>query len=389
MIACFDDTGLDAARSLATGPVVGIGEAAFHCASLIAGRFSVITTLSRSVPAIEHNLGAATVSPHAAPACGRPRFRCLALEDATSDARARISTEIEAAKREDRCEAIVLGCAGMADLAAVLSAAHAVAGDRWRRVCRKTRRSPRRTGPHEHPRSEDMPLPCPSIMAAGSPPMGSDGSTQAFLIHRELRRPGVTLMLLWEEYCDSTPEAFSYSWFCEHYKDWAGRLKPTLRQVHVAGGRLDRDVLQTDIEHEVHVRRSRSRELVPACRAIPVCRIAVVTQHLQGQRIDRALRQGRPGRVAGAEEQAIVEFARSWVASPRQKLRLSPSRSGRLRCLRYKAGGCSRLVPKECEGVPGNRDTCVCWAIHSPPTACRPSTTVARPGRSNALPLSV
>ncbi|RDI53862.1 hypothetical protein DES45_11266 [Microvirga subterranea] len=45
-------------------------------------------------------------------------------------------------------------------------------------------------------------------------------------------------MLLWEEYCDSTPEAFSYSWFCEHYKDWVGRLKPTLRQVHVAGEKL-------------------------------------------------------------------------------------------------------------------------------------------------------
>ena len=45
-------------------------------------------------------------------------------------------------------------------------------------------------------------------------------------------------MLLWEEYCDSTPEAFSYSWFCEHYKDWVGQLKPTLRQVHVAGKRL-------------------------------------------------------------------------------------------------------------------------------------------------------
>jgi transposase len=45
-------------------------------------------------------------------------------------------------------------------------------------------------------------------------------------------------MLLFEEYCDSTPEAFSYSWFCEHYKDWAGWLKPTLRQVHVAGERL-------------------------------------------------------------------------------------------------------------------------------------------------------
>ena len=56
VIACFDDTGLDAARALARAPVVGIGEAAFHLASLVAGRFSVITTLARSVPAIEQNL---------------------------------------------------------------------------------------------------------------------------------------------------------------------------------------------------------------------------------------------------------------------------------------------------------------------------------------------
>ncbi|WP_244443402.1 IS21 family transposase [Bradyrhizobium sp. Ai1a-2] len=57
-------------------------------------------------------------------------------------------------------------------------------------------------------------------------------------VHRELRRPGVTLMLLWEEYCGSNSDSFSHSWFCERYKDWAGRLKPTLRQVHVAGEKL-------------------------------------------------------------------------------------------------------------------------------------------------------
>ena len=58
------------------------------------------------------------------------------------------------------------------------------------------------------------------------------------LVHRELRRPNVTLMLLWEEYCDTTSAGFSYSWFCERYKEWVGRLKPTLRQVHVAGEKL-------------------------------------------------------------------------------------------------------------------------------------------------------
>jgi allantoin racemase len=123
VIACFDDTGLDAARTLAGGPVVGIGEAAFHYASLVAVRFSVITTLSRSVPAIEHNLARYVLSAR----CARVRAAevpVLALEDQNSDARAKIAAEIEAAKRDDRCDAIVLGCAGMADLAADLSARH-------------------------------------------------------------------------------------------------------------------------------------------------------------------------------------------------------------------------------------------------------------------------
>ncbi|WP_354107986.1 sigma factor-like helix-turn-helix DNA-binding protein [Bradyrhizobium sp. LB14.3] len=58
------------------------------------------------------------------------------------------------------------------------------------------------------------------------------------LVHRELRRPNVTLMLLWEEYCDANSDSFSHAWFCERYKEWTGRLKPTLRQVHVAGEKL-------------------------------------------------------------------------------------------------------------------------------------------------------
>jgi allantoin racemase len=123
VIACFDDTGLDAARALARAPVVGIGEAAFHLASLVAGRFSVITTLGRSVPAIEHNL----VKYGLASRCARVRaaeIPVLALEDKNSDARARIEAEIDAAKHLDRAEAIVLGCAGMAHLAAELSVRH-------------------------------------------------------------------------------------------------------------------------------------------------------------------------------------------------------------------------------------------------------------------------
>jgi allantoin racemase len=123
VIACFDDTGLDAARMAAVAPVVGIGEAAFHAASLIANKFSVVTTLSRSIPVIEHNL----VRYGLASRCAKVRAAevpVLSLEDPNSPARARISQEIEIAKSQDACEAIVLGCAGMADLAQSLSQEH-------------------------------------------------------------------------------------------------------------------------------------------------------------------------------------------------------------------------------------------------------------------------
>jgi allantoin racemase len=121
VIACFDDTGLDAARVIARAPVVGIGEAACHLATLVAGRFAIVTTLSRSIPALEHNL----VRYGLASRCARVRASdvpVLELEEPHSDARRRIAAEIDAALRDDRAEAIVLGCAGMADLAADLSA---------------------------------------------------------------------------------------------------------------------------------------------------------------------------------------------------------------------------------------------------------------------------
>jgi len=125
VIACFDDTGLDAARCMTDAPVVGIGEAAFHMASLVATKFGVVTTLSRSVTAIEHNLARYGLAQR----CTQVRASdvpVLELEDAGSDGRAKISREIALALEEDRAEAIVLGCAGMADLARSLSIEHGV-----------------------------------------------------------------------------------------------------------------------------------------------------------------------------------------------------------------------------------------------------------------------
>jgi allantoin racemase len=121
IIACFDDTGLDAARALARAPVVGLCEAAVHAASLVAGSFSVVTTLGRSVPAIEGLVRRYGMAER----CRRVRAAevpVLALEDPESDARRQIAREIDRAIAEDRAEAIVLGCAGMADLARDLSA---------------------------------------------------------------------------------------------------------------------------------------------------------------------------------------------------------------------------------------------------------------------------
>lgn len=67
-------------------------------------------------------------------------------------------------------------------------------------------------------------------------------------IHLELRRPDVTLALLWEEYRGGAPDGFSYSWFCEHYRLWSGRLSPTMRQTHVAGETLFSDYAGRGVE---------------------------------------------------------------------------------------------------------------------------------------------
>jgi len=54
-------------------------------------------------------------------------------------------------------------------------------------------------------------------------------------IHRELRRKGVTLMLLWQEYKQIFPHGYQYSRFCDLYSHWAGKLDPVMRQEHRAG----------------------------------------------------------------------------------------------------------------------------------------------------------
>jgi len=57
-------------------------------------------------------------------------------------------------------------------------------------------------------------------------------------LHRELRRKGVTLQLLWYEYKQHHPDGYQYSFFCEQYRNWAKKLDPPLRQKHLAGEKM-------------------------------------------------------------------------------------------------------------------------------------------------------
>lgn len=120
VIACFGDPGLKAARELATGPVIGIAEAAMHLASLIGMRFSVVTTLERTVGQAWHLAEAYGMERFCARvrACEMP---VLELEEPGSRARERIIEECRHALRDDGCDVLVLGCAGMADLCADIS----------------------------------------------------------------------------------------------------------------------------------------------------------------------------------------------------------------------------------------------------------------------------
>lgn len=121
VIACFDDPGLDAAREVAAGPVFGLCQAALHVAMTLSARFSVVTTLPRSIPIIE-DLAA---SYGAGRRCRRVRaidLPVLALEAEPARAQALLAGAIRAARDEDGAEVVVLGCAGMAELCEWLTA---------------------------------------------------------------------------------------------------------------------------------------------------------------------------------------------------------------------------------------------------------------------------
>ena len=57
-------------------------------------------------------------------------------------------------------------------------------------------------------------------------------------IHKEVKRKGVTLLLLWQEYKGEHPDGYQYAQFCLLYRKWAGAIDPVMRQQHKAGEKL-------------------------------------------------------------------------------------------------------------------------------------------------------
>lgn len=122
VIACFGDPGLWSARELTRAPVIGIAEAAFHMAALIATRFSVVTTLGRTCVIAEHLLAQYGFEHQ----CRRVRAAEIPVLDLEHDPDAslrRIIEESLRAKEEDGVGALVLGCGGMVDLTDEISRA--------------------------------------------------------------------------------------------------------------------------------------------------------------------------------------------------------------------------------------------------------------------------
>jgi allantoin racemase len=116
IIACFDDTGLWELRARSSVPVVGIGEAGYHAAALLGPRFSVVTTLAVSIPVLEENIRRYGFADR----CARVRASGVPVLDIEGDeqrSRALIEAEVARAFGEDDVASVVLGCAGMANLA--------------------------------------------------------------------------------------------------------------------------------------------------------------------------------------------------------------------------------------------------------------------------------
>ncbi|WP_339859069.1 aspartate/glutamate racemase family protein [Thalassospira alkalitolerans] len=116
VVACFDDTGVDAARCLTKAPVMGLCEAALRFAAIVASRFAIVTPMAVSVRPLEHLVAKYGASSQCVVRAAG--VRTLDFEGENADmAYLALKTAAENCLAKDGAEAIVLGCAGMTDIA--------------------------------------------------------------------------------------------------------------------------------------------------------------------------------------------------------------------------------------------------------------------------------
>src|ERR1700757_1930741 len=136
-----------------------------------------------------------------------------------------------------------LSAAGMSKrkIAASLGVSATAAGDCIRRARRAGLAWPLPDGLSDEALERRL-FPPPAVTAKARRPQPDWAA-----IHRELRRPGVTLQLLWEEHRAVHPDGYGISRYCELYRAWEARLSPTMRQSHVAGERMFVDYAGTTL----------------------------------------------------------------------------------------------------------------------------------------------
>src|ERR1700682_6539615 len=145
IIACFDDTGLDAARSVARFPVVGICEAALVTAGQLAKSIAVITTLPRSIVPLEELVRRYGFAERArVTACN---VAVLDLDRPGSGAAEKLDAEIARAGQGRGCDVPGLRRHGRSRRHAVAKVRHP--GHRWRRGGGETSRSSGRPEAHD------------------------------------------------------------------------------------------------------------------------------------------------------------------------------------------------------------------------------------------------
>ena len=139
-------------------------------------------------------------------------------------------------------------------------------------------------------------------------------------IHAELRRRGVTLALLWQDYRGQHPDGYGYSRFCDLYGEWRRGVTATMRQTHAAGEKLFVDFAGAVLLAHDEVEMARPGPVVAAELGVLVAvGLALLVFHVQqleghalssqlamdrrpvGQRPARRWRRLRPREQAGLE----------------------------------------------------------------------------------------